>query len=460
MGVQSLSAGARARFGLMVVCIGNLVGPLDSSVNVAFPAITAAFGIAITDIQWIVISYIIAQSSLTIVFGKIGDLFGHRRVFQVGMAACAIAHLLCGLAPTYQALVGWRIFQGVAVGLAMACGPALATLLFPPDAKRRIIAIYLLLIGVGSALGPIAGGVLIETVGWPGVFWFRVPIALLALLLSIGLPEPDVARAFRPKFDIGGAILLTIALTCLILFIGMARRPEVSIWIGLALLIGSVAATLLFVRHEARSEQPILDVRHFNDPFFSGMQFASVAIHFGCFSILLLLPYLLAAEHSTLSLGLTLAVFPVGMIFASIAGGGVAPRMSAVTLMRGGLVLASIGLLLLAYASIVPSLITIGATLFATGVGLGIFQVGYADATTSALPVADRGVAGSLVSVTRLVGFVVGAAGITWIFEGLRGTEADLVGIQRTFGTLGFGLLAFGGIFWRLSAGRASVLQR
>ncbi|MFN0301414.1 MAG: MFS transporter [Burkholderiales bacterium] len=446
----------------MVVCIGNLVGPLDSSVNVAFPAITAAFGIAITDIQWIVISYIIAQSSLTIVFGKIGDLFGHRRVFQIGMAACAIAHLLCGLAPTYQALVGWRMFQGVAVGLAMACGPALATLLFPPEEKRRIISIYVLLIGVGSALGPIAGGVLIDTIGWPGVFWFRVPIALLALLLSIGLPEPDVARAFRPKFDIAGALLITIALACLILFMGMARRPDVSLWVGLALLIGSAAATAMFIRHEARIEQPILDVRHFNDPFFSGMQIASVAIHFGAFSILLLLPYLLAAQpdHSALSLGLTLAVFPVGMICASVAGGGIAQRMPAVTLIRSGLVLASIGLMLLAYASIIPSLITIGATLFVTGVGLGIFQVGYADATTSALPVADRGVAGSLVSVTRLVGFVVGAAGITWLFEALRGAEASPVGIQRTFGVLGIGLLVFGGIFWRLSAGRAVVIQR
>ncbi len=446
----------------MVVCIGNLIGPLDGSVNVAFPAITEAFGVAITDIQWIVISYIIAQSSLTIVFGKIGDLFGHRRVFQLGMAACAIAHLLCGLATTYEALVGWRMFQGVAVGLAMACGPALATLLFPPEEKRRIISIYVLLIGVGSALGPIAGGVLIDATGWPGVFWFRVPIALLALLLSIGLPEPGVARAGRPKFDTAGAILLTIALACLVLFIGMARRPDVSLGIGLALLAGSAMATWLFVRHEARSEQPILDVRHFNDSFFSAMQFASVAIYFSCFSILLLLPYLLAVQpaHSTLSLGLTLAVFPLGTILASLATGATAMRMSAVTLMRGGLVLASIGLLLLALACIVPSIITIGATLFVTGAGLGIFQVGYADATTSAMPVADRGVAGSLVSVTRLVGFVVGAAGITWLFEALRGVEGSPVGIQRTFGVLGLGLFVFGGMFWRLSAGRKIVVQR
>ncbi len=449
---------AGARFGLSVVCIGSLVGPLDSSVNVAFPAITTAFGIAITDIQWIVISYIIAQSSLTIVFGKIGDLFGHRRVFRIGMAACAVAHFLCGIASTYEALVGWRTLQGVAVGLAMACGPALATLLFPPEDKRRIIAIYVFVIGVGSAVGPIAGGLLIEAFGWPSVFWFRVPVALLALVLSIGLPEPVVARTLRPRFDITGAILLTVAIACLVLFIGLARRPDVSNGIGLFLFLAAIAATWMFIRHEARVDQPILDVRHFHDRFFSGMQLASIAIYLGCFSILLLLPYLSGVQASTLTLGFTLAMFPVGTILASIASGRA--MQSAVGLMRGGLVVASIGLLLLALACDSASIAMIGSTLFITGAGLGAFQVGYADATTSALPVADRGVAGSLVSVTRLIGFVVGAAGITWLFEILRGTDSSDAGIERTFGALGFALLAFSVGFWRLSAGRFGTAQR
>jgi EmrB/QacA subfamily drug resistance transporter len=448
---------AAIRFGLIVVCIGNLIGPLDSSVNVAFPAITAAFDIAITDIQWIVISYIIAQSSLTIAFGKIGDLFGHRRVFRWGMLACAMAHLACGFAPTYEALVGWRAAQGIAVGLAMACGPALATLLFPPEQKRQMLSIYLILTGVGGALGPIVGGWIIEITGWPGVFWFRVPIAAIALLLSIGLPEPVVVRTARPKFDIAGALLLTIALTCLILFMSMARRSDVALWIGFALLAGAVGTALAFVRHEGRIEQPILDMRHFSDRFFSGMQMASIAIYLCCFSILLLLPYLLAAQpdYTTQSMGLTLAVFPVGSILASLASGGILQRISSLTLMRYGLIVAAAGLLLLAYACYAPSLVAIGLTMLVSGSGMGIFQVGYADATTSALPVADRGVAGSLVSVTRLIGFVVGAAGITWLFEFLRGTDASPVGIQRTFAALGLTLLTFGVLFWQLRPSRS-----
>ena len=447
---------AAIRFGLIVVCIGSLIGPLDSSVNVAFPAITGAFAIAITDIQWIVISYIIAQSSLTIAFGKIGDLFGHRRVFRWGMLACAAAHLACGFAPTYEALVGWRAVQGVAVGLAMACGPALATLLFPPEQKRRMLSVYLVCTGVGGALGPIAGGWMVELIGWPGVFWMRVPIAVIALVLSIGLPEPEVARATRPRFDIVGAALLTISLTCLILFMGMARRPDVSLWLSFALLAGAIATGIALIRHERRVDQPILDMRYFNDRFFSAMQLASITIYLCCFSILLLLPYLLAAQpgYTALSTGLTLAVFPLGSILASLASGSILQRIASPKLMRYGLVLAAIGLLLLAYACYAPTLTAIGFTMFVSGGGLGIFQIGYADATTSALPVADRGVAGSLVSVTRLIGFVVGAAGITWIFEVLRGTDASTVGIQRTFAALGALLILFSALFWRLRVGR------
>ena len=450
---------AAIRFGLLVVCLGNLIGPLDSAVNVAFPAITDSFAIAITDIQWIVISYIIAQSSLTIAFGKIGDLFGHRRVFRWGMLACAAAHLACGFAPTYAALVGWRAVQGVAVGLAMACGPALATLFFPPAQKRRMLSIYLVCTGIGGALGPIAGGWIVDLIGWPGVFWMRVPIAVLALVLSIWLPEPVVARVTRPRFDIAGAALLTIALTCLILFMSMARRPEVALWIGVALPGAAVASTVALVRHERRVDQPILDMRHFNDQFFSGMQIASITIYLCCFSILLLLPYLLAAQpgYTTLSTGLTLAVFPAGSILASLASGGILQRIASHTLMRCGLTVAALGLLLLAYACYAPTLTAVAFTMFVSGSGLGIFQIGYADATTSALPVADRGVAGSLVSVTRLIGFVVGAAGITWLFEALCGTDASTVGIQRTFGALGICLFLFSVMFWRLRPGRTST---
>ena len=132
-----------------------MLGPLDSAVNIAFPAITTAFGLRVSDIQWVVICYVLAQSCFSIVFGKLGDLYGHRRVFMVGAGLATIIHALAGFAPNYPALVAMRGLRGIAIGIAMSCGPALATFLYPPARKRAALSFYTMLFGVGLAIGPL-----------------------------------------------------------------------------------------------------------------------------------------------------------------------------------------------------------------------------------------------------------------------------------------------------------------
>ena len=418
-----------------------MLGPLDGSVNVAFPLITQGFGLAVADIQWIIVSFIIAQSAFTLVFGKLGDLFGHRRIFRIGLAAAALAHLACAIAPSYAALIALRAIQGVSIGLVMATGPALATLLFAPHEKRRIIAIYLMWISIGFALGPLVGGVILSSLGWPGVFWFRVPIALIALLLSIWLPEPVIDRASRPRLDYLGAVLLVALLSCLILFISLARGA----YLGLAvlLLIAGLAALWAFVRHESRFPEPILQMRHFRDPNFTITQIAAVILYFSGFSVMLLLPYALAAraDYSAAILGVLLALSSTGTVLASMAGGWIVRHAAAGGLIRAGLVMAAVGLLATgAVIALSDSLVFLAVALIVIGVGLGLFQVGYMDATTSILPIAERGVAGSLASVTRLVGLVFGAAAIMWLYEALRPSGAAFA---WSFGILGALLAVF-----------------
>ena len=459
MKAPKLSAGlpsaSRARFGLVVVCLGSLLGPFDSAVNVAFPAITQIFGIALADIQWIIIAFVVAQSSLTLVFGKLGDLYGHRRIFQLGLACCAVAHLLCGWAPTYSALVAARVGQGVAVGLTMACAPALATLLFAPEEKRRILALYVMLIGIGAAFGPILGGALVAWLGWPGVFWFRVPLALLALVLSIGLPEPELDRPLRPKLDGLGAALLVLSLTALTGLMNALRHPDANVAIVLALLAGWLLATWGFIRHERAFPEPILNLAHFRNRTFAWVQFAAVAIHFATFSILLLLPYRLAelADATPTMLGATLALFPVGSVIGGMIGGWLAPSNAIRGFIQAGLIVTAAGLLLTAYILIGTDIGTIGFGLVVSGVGLGLFQLGYMELTTSILPPAERGVAGSLVNVTRLVGYVIGAATITWLYETLHAVGANPEAFAQSFAVLGAALLLLAGFVWRIARG-------
>lgn len=395
---SACAASARRRnAGLAIVCAGSLLAPLDTAVNVAFPSITAAFALALRDIQWIVIAFVVAQSLLTIAFGRLGDLHGHRRIFAIGLAACALAHLAAGFAPDYGWLVAMRVLQGVAVGLVVACAPALATLLFPPEDKRRVLAIYVTAFSLGLAIGPLAGGALVQWLGWPGVFWFRAPLALLVLLLLPLVPDARASIADRPQHPdetAGG------------------DRAAVGAW--------------------------TMRVAPLRAPRFVAIQVASIAINLACFAILLLVPYALARwpGHSIAAAGALLALFPAGSLAGGALAGRAARRLTAAAMIRAGLLGAALGLLLTALLLPTHSAAALGAALAVAGLGLGLFQVGYMDATTSMLPPQDRGVAGGLVAVTRLLGIVFGVVGIGALHQVLASFEA-------TIATMGAALLAF-----------------
>ncbi|MEA2770467.1 MAG: hypothetical protein QOD93_3429, partial [Acetobacteraceae bacterium] len=161
---------------LLIVGLGTLVVPLDSAVNIDFPAIVVHFGLPIPMIQWIVISYVLTQTSLMLSFGRIGDMLGYRRVFLCGTAISTLAFIACALSPTYAALLVARVAQGIGAGLILSCGPALATSLFPEAMRTQVLARYMMMFAVGSALGPSVFGSLVERFGWSAVFGFRAPI--------------------------------------------------------------------------------------------------------------------------------------------------------------------------------------------------------------------------------------------------------------------------------------------
>src|ERR1700759_4924455 len=145
-------------FGVFVVGLGTLVVPFDSSVNVAFPHIIRGFDLPIPAIQWVVIAYTLTYAALMLVFGRVGDMLGYRRIFLAGSGWSAIAFVLCAMAPSYGALLAARVLQGIGAALVLSCGPAWATSLYPESARTRILGLYTMVIGLGGALGPPIAG--------------------------------------------------------------------------------------------------------------------------------------------------------------------------------------------------------------------------------------------------------------------------------------------------------------
>ncbi|MEN9315779.1 MAG: hypothetical protein RIS35_2172, partial [Pseudomonadota bacterium] len=309
---------ARARFGLAVVCAGALVGPFDTTVNTAFPVITEAFRVAQRDIQWVVIAFVLTQSALGVLFGHLGDRFGHRRIFAIGLLASALAHAAVALSTDFEVFVAMRALQGMAVGITLSCAPALATLMFPPASKGRVLAVYAAIASLGMAIAPWIGGLLLERWGWPGVYWFRVPLALTALALLAAAPTVDRSvPADEPPgaFDWPGALGLPAVMASLAFAVALLGRGFATPMV-LALLAAGTAGAVLLVRHESRVAHPVIRIEPFRSPVFSALQLASVVINLVCFANLLVLPYVLVTD---LGVGLVDA----GALLAGYPGGAV-----------------------------------------------------------------------------------------------------------------------------------------
>ena len=173
-----------------MIGLGTATAQLDTSVNIAFPAITRGFDLAISDIQWVVICYVLTYASLLLAFGRIGDTIGHAVVYRIGLIWSAVALLLVGYAPSYGAMLFFRCLQGVGAALVLSCGVALVTSLYGEERRGRALGIYTMMMALGLMLGPLLGGALTAVWDWPAVFWFRIPIAMAALLLLRGMPAP------------------------------------------------------------------------------------------------------------------------------------------------------------------------------------------------------------------------------------------------------------------------------
>ena len=442
---------ARSIAGLAVVGAGTLIGPLDSAVNIAFPDITRSFGLPLQDIQWVVICYVLTYSSLLLAFGKLGDLFGYRIVFIGGLAISALALALCSVAWRFEALLIFRSAQGIGTALVIACGPALATSLFEERLRPRILGLYVTMFAVGQAIGPSLGGLLVDAWGWPAVFWFRCPIALAALLLSLTIP-PGRQLPSRGSFDVAGALLIALSLAASLLALNRLQAVADDPLTLVLLCVVAAAAFAALAYRQTRVRDPIFRIGLFRDPDFALLNLANCLVNLVGFSVMLLVPYYLdrIAGYPAWMAGLVLAASPVGMMLTGSAGGWAIGRLPAGLLGVGGCILVGGGTYLIGQWAQGASVWVMLATLLLAGGGLGLFQVFYLDVVAATLPPEERGVAGSLGMLTRTIGVVLGATGLTLLlrmtavlYAAVNPDELAvfLAAFQATFTIAGGGLL-------------------
>jgi len=415
-GGDTVTASASPRLRLLLVGLGISVVPLDTAVNIAFPDITGSFGLPIAMIQWVIICYVLTHAGLMLASGRAGDMWGHGAVFRIGLGWSVAAFLLCAAAPSFGWLLFFRVLQGLGAGLVISCAPALVTSLYPEARRTRALGVFTLMFALASAVGPLIGGALVARWGWPAVFWFRAPIALASLLFLRDLP-PRIAMTQRQHFDIAGALLAACGLVALLFAL---RAP--SLVFGLLLLAVAGTSLVMFVWWEGRAVQPIVRIDLFRNVSFAVVNLASCAMQLVAFSVMLLTPYFLA-RYTGLPLPLAGGVLASGFIAmaaASPLAGAIVPRIAAERAAPLGAVLAGAGLLLVGTWDVNTSPLAMVGALALQGIGMGLFQVAYMDLVMAAAPASDRGVAGSLSMLTRTIGVVAAAAGLTLAFQSME----------------------------------------
>ncbi|MEV7151069.1 MFS transporter [Streptomyces sp. NPDC093084] len=405
---------ARRRWTVLAVCCLSmfLVGLDTTIVNVGLPAIGRGLDIDTRGLEWTVDAYTLVLASLLISSGALADRFGRRRVFQCGLAVFGTASLLCALAPSAGVLVTARALQGVGASMLSPVALAIVVNAMPdPRERAQAIGVWASVFGLSMAAGPVTGGALLAWLDWRALFWVNAPVIAGALLLSaVFVPESRAPRARRP--DLPGQVLLTVVLAAVVGV--LIEGPHVG-WTSSAAVAGyavAVVAAAGFVRVESRSPEPLMDLRLFRRPAFTGAVVGAVAVFVALNMTLLLTTLYLQHTRQWTPLAAGVATLPLATgatVFAPWSGRLVArtgPRLP--LLLAGGLVTAgglcmagltshtSVFLLLTAYALI--------------GGGFGFANAPITNTAVNGLPPARAGVAGAITSTARQLGAAVGIA--------------------------------------------------
>ncbi|MEA5367412.1 MFS transporter [Amycolatopsis sp., V23-08] len=401
------------RLVLAICCLSvGVTGINLTIVNVALPSIAADLHASVSSLQWTVDAYSLVMACLLVLSGSMADRFGRKRIFRLGLSLFALGSLLCGLAPGAGWLIAFCGLQGVGGSMLNPVAMSIIVSVFTDDRERaRAIGVWGSVIGVTIAAGPVLGGVLVSGIGWRSVFWVNVPIGLAALLLTQRfVPESRAARA--RAFDPPGQALIVVLFASIIAATIEGPRLGWADPLIAGLVVLAVLALLGILTVERRRAEPLIDLRFFRSPPFSGANVISVMMSasLGGFLFLNTL-YLQDVRHfGPLHAGLMIIPMAAGQaVAANLSGRLLAARGPRLPLTLGGALLAAGGFLLVPLTEHTESAYLL-ATYAVFGLGAGLVGPPVTNTAVSGLPRDQVGVAGALVACARQFGVAIGVA--------------------------------------------------
>jgi EmrB/QacA subfamily drug resistance transporter len=414
---------------LSTVSVGTFMATLDGSiVNISLPTIAQDFGVGVSDIEWVVVSYLLTIGTLLLAFGRLGDIFGYKKVYIGGFVLFTVAGGLCGAAQNLGQLTALRVFQGLGGGMIQAMGPAIVTSAFPPYERGKALGFNAISVSVGLSLGPTLGGIIADGLSWRWIFFVNVPVGIFGILWAWRILS-DVRREIRERFDFVGAILVGGALFTLLLAL---VKGEDWGW-GSPSIIGLLIAFLLlgvaFVTTESKLVEPLYDLRLFAIRPYAAGNVSLLMAFTSLFVATFLMPFFLERGQgfSVLEAGLLLTPLPLSTLVVAPFSGSLSDKIGPRLLATSGLVVGALGLLSLAQLGADSSPWDIIWRLVVIGLGQGLFNSPNNSSILGSVPKPWLGLASGTVAQMRVTGQVLGVAVGGAVFaSGLSAHAPDL----------------------------------
>lgn len=417
---------------LGVLCLSLTLIVMDNTIlNVAIPSLMKDLNASNSEIQWIIDSYVLVFAGLLLTTGSLSDRYGRKGALQIGLVLFSIGSVSAALSQTTTHLIASRAFMGIGGALIMPSTLSLLTNIFrDPRERAKAIAVWAAFSGVGAALGPVIGGVLLNHFSWQSVFWVNIPLAALALGAgAVLIPRSKAAQHHR--LDPAGAFLSIVALASLLF--GIIEGPSKG-WSSAPVMIGfgvGMLALVAFISWELTVDEPMLDMRLFRNRRFSAANGAITLVFFALFGSMFLMTqyWQLVHGYSPLEAGVRMLPHAATMMVVAPLSARIVERLGTKRVVTTGLSVLTLGLALMSFIKVESSYLHVILIFMVIAAGMGLTMAPATESVMGSLPRDKAGVGSAVNDTTRQVGGALGVAIIGSVVTSIyAGDVADLAG--------------------------------
>lgn len=399
-----------------------------SIVNVALPTLSREFDKSPDTVVWVALASSLMVTGITLTAGRVGDLYGRKRVYITGWVIFTIGMGVASLAQSIEQLIAIRFFQSIGVALAIANGNAIVTEAFPPEQRGQALGTTGSVVGAGLMTGPIVGGLILEALNWQAIFYLRVPIGLISMAMAMIFirPSAPAATGVSRRLDVPGAVTLFATLSTALLAVNRGTNWGWTSPVILGLFAASALALTAFLRIESRAASPVVALGLFKVRSYA-VGTASLALSFaGQSAITFLMPFYLqqVRGYSTGQTGFVLATVPSMMLLISPISGRVSDRYGFRHQTTLGIAIVSVGLLAMSTIHAETPIALVMLRLAVVGIGTAIFMSPNSASIMGSVPKERLGTASASVATARNIGNASGLAMASAILVGVATSSA------------------------------------